>query len=45
MADEQPPKPGGFSFEEEDGEWVSSKIKGFTFEDDDEVTNIQLTKY
>jgi hypothetical protein len=23
---------------EDDGEWQSSKIKGFTFEDDDEVS-------
>ena len=30
--------------EEEDSEWLSSKIKGFTFADDDEVSKKIISK-
>jgi hypothetical protein len=30
--------------EEEDSEWLSSKIKGFTFADDDEVINSSVNQ-
>ena len=30
--------------EEEDSEWLSSKIKGFTFADDDEVSKKNISK-
>ena len=36
MAEGKEPK-GGFSFDDDDDEWMSSKVTGFKFEDDDET--------
>ena len=30
-------EPKGFSFDDDDDEWMSSKVTGFKFEDDDET--------
>lgn len=35
----------GFSFDEEDEEWMGSKVTGFKFEDDDETPFQDLAKY
>ena len=30
-------EPKGFSFDDDEDEWMSSKVTGFKFEDDDET--------
>ncbi len=35
----------GYSLDEEDDEWMSSKVTGFKFEDDDETPFQDLAKY
>ena len=35
-------EPKGFSFDDDDDEWMSSKVTGFKFEDDDDCDDDQL---
>ena len=44
MAENKDPK-GGFNFDDDDDEWMSSKVTGFKFEDDDETPFQDLAKY